>query len=207
MLLTLVRSLWPTGVCACVLRGNAGCRCPAGANCTKSILVQVTVPAGVDNTPPAVATPARRLAEETVAATSDEIVSSVGVRWPRELPEFWVGPVRASVYNSDECRQLRAAKQGDACPDGWELTGGDGTGSEALCGQLPDSLATDDRLFECFEGAEFYPCRTALACPGGGTRETTLAGNSSCRDHHTGVLCDTWCVEREACVRVWVVVR
>ena len=152
------------------------------------------MPAVEADTPAAVVAPARRLAEETVAATSDEIISAVGVQWPRERPEYWVGPVRTSVYDSEECQQLRAAKQGDACPDGWELQGGDGTGSEALCTQLPDSLATDDRLFECFEGAEFYLCRTPLACPGGGTREGTLAGNSSCRDHHTGVLCDTWCV-------------
>lgn len=125
--------------------------------------------------------------DDTEVTTSSELQKAVGVQWPTELDTYWVGPVRSSVWNSAECEALRAAAGSGACEDGEELTGTE-------CIPIAASLATDDNLFNCFEGAEFYACRTPLACPGGGTYDQFLVGNTSCRDHHIGPLCDMWCV-------------
>ena len=209
-------------------------RCPAGANCSKTIIL--TLPpspdARADSAPaerPATATTGRRL---TTAATplslsllplhlrprtrglvevgqgtvTGEVSKRVGTQWPLEESSYWVGPVRSSVYDSEACTSLRDAAKDGACPDGSQWNNG------GVCTPIAASVATDNLLFECFEGAEFYECRTPLACPGGGSFATYgrldvagSASNSSCRAHHIGPLCDMWyvtgaCVWHRACV-------
>ena len=107
---------------------------------------------------------------------------------PPELPGFRLGT--PSAANVALCAQLRAVQQG--CGEGQER-------NAATQECQPSPLATPELLWSCYAPhVQWYPCRSADACAGGGTVRvltavaagTTNGTNSSCAAHQHGPLCE-----------------